>query len=185
MSTSTLGDKYTLSASVHDDINRLLNSNDTHCVDDGDKKAVLCSKCRRSVHYCCTKLPAYQIQVILTKRTYGYYCQNCVAVPQELLELDSKQNVLELTEETIRLKREIEGCEAIIKKHKENEEELKNTMKSQGHDLKNLEQKLQMSPALLSLEYVNDQLEQKLEDLKECLLTAMKKKSRMSRHMQK
>ena len=64
----------------------------------------------------------------------------------------------------------------MIKKQQENEEELTNAIKSQEHDLNNLKQKLQMSPALLSLEYVDDQLERKLNDLKECLLTAMEKK---------
>ena len=43
----------------------LLICNSKECVDDQDKDSLTCAKCKRSIHYRCTMLPAYQIQMFV------------------------------------------------------------------------------------------------------------------------
>ena len=127
--TSSLGDSNISLASLL--VDKLI-CNNTHCTsdEDEDEGSLVCTKCRRLVHYRCTKLPAYQIQVINTKRNYAYYCQNCVTVPQELLEVVSQPDRLlaNSKKEIDRLRREIKACEALIKQCEENEKKLKETI---------------------------------------------------------
>ena len=57
------------------------------CVQDDDKYKLECAECKLLVHYRCTQLPLYQIQLFLTKGCRKYICLNCVEVPTYLLEL--------------------------------------------------------------------------------------------------
>ena len=59
------------------------------CTDDQDKDFLKCDKCPRQVHYRCTRLPAYQIQLFVNSATkhYQFQCEKCVTVKQKLLEL--------------------------------------------------------------------------------------------------
>jgi len=120
----------------------LLICTDSQCVDDQDKDSLKCLKCQRSVHYRCTKLPAYQIHVIKSRRNYGFYCENCVTVPQDLLELVPKrqrsQPSLKTSKEIDRLKREVDACVGLIKNHQNNEERLKGIIDSHKAELTDL-----------------------------------------------
>ena len=63
---------------------------DSECIEDNGNHVLKCPKCNRNVHYRCTSLPAYQLQVILLvkkTRNSGYHCQNCVVVSDEIKEL--------------------------------------------------------------------------------------------------
>ena len=63
-------------------------------------------------------------------------CQNCVEVPQQLLELvPNRQTSLQPTKmvnEVESLRREIRACEGIIIKYQENEEAMKRTIEEQN-----------------------------------------------------
>ena len=65
----------------------LLICNSKQCVDDQDKDSLTCTKCKRSIHYRCTMLPAYQIQMFVNLKSHRFRCQNCVDVSPEILEL--------------------------------------------------------------------------------------------------
>ena len=135
----------------------LLICNDTKCMTDDDHNTLVCIKCMRLVHYECSKLPAYQIHVINTKRHYPFYCKNCVDVPQSLLNLVPSNERTLPEKEIERLKREVAGCEALIEHYEESEKKLK------AH--------IDNSNTLNDLE---DKMDKKLESLKECLLSTIK-----------
>ena len=47
-------------------------------IDDGDQYKVECKDCQRLVHYKCTHLPLYQLQLFLTTGYRKFVCINCV-----------------------------------------------------------------------------------------------------------
>ena len=52
---------------------------------EGDKDETLqCRKCHRFVHYGCSQLSAYQIQLCLSFKARSYQCQNCIKVSQNV-----------------------------------------------------------------------------------------------------
>ena len=57
------------------------------CLCDDDQYKLECVECKRHVHYRCTRLPDYQIQLFLTKKYRKYVCENCIEVPEYLVEL--------------------------------------------------------------------------------------------------
>ena len=63
---------------------------------------LICRKCKREVHYICSELPPYQIQLCLTSKSRSFQCQNCVKVPEEL----RKKCVQEEQEKVKRLEKE-------------------------------------------------------------------------------
>ena len=62
------------------------------------------------------------------------------------------------------LKRDIKGCENLIKHQEENEKELQNTIKSKQSDLNNLKEKLQTNPGYHSFEYIENKMEKQIAD---------------------
>ena len=67
------------------------------CVQDDDKYKLECVECKLLVHYRCTQLPLYQIQLFLTKGYRKYICLNCVKVPTYLLDTLSELHIVETT----------------------------------------------------------------------------------------
>ena len=57
------------------------------CTHDDDKYKLECTECHRLVHYRCTQLPAYQIQLFLIKGYRKYMGATCVVVPVYLREI--------------------------------------------------------------------------------------------------
>eukprot|EP00111_Clytia_hemisphaerica_P004553 TCONS_00013061-protein len=57
------------------------------CVDECSQDVLTCSKCNRSVHFICTRLPPYMITVCKDGRRTAckYICPNCVTVSRDLL----------------------------------------------------------------------------------------------------
>jgi len=133
--------------------------------------------CQRSVHYRCTKLPAYQIHVIKSRRNYGFYCENCVTVPQDLLELVPKrqrsQPSLKTSKEIDRLKREVDACVGLIKNHQNNEERLEGIIDSHKAELTDLKKNLQTNPAFHTLEYVENKFNRELKNFHESIVAAI------------
>ena len=105
---------------------------ESFCMDNDDSKTIKCTKCKRAVHYLCTKLPMYQLRLFFTKNYRGYICINCVKVPDEFQETFKKQeeNLIE------QYKREVSACENIIKIQKENENKLNNGIKKYTSKIK-------------------------------------------------
>ena len=55
--------------------------------DESSKDVTLqCRKCHRAVHYKCSRLPSYQIQLCLSFKERRYQCPNCIKVSQQVLE---------------------------------------------------------------------------------------------------
>ncbi len=144
------------------------------CINDHDNDCLICEACKRPVHYRCTRLPAYQIASIITKRNAKYFCQKCIIIPQELLELIPeriKSNPsIKLTNEIERLRREVSGCENLIKKQQVDETELKRIIGEKNSELLELKRKLQADPALHTVEYLEEKFEKKLDCMKDSIL---------------
>ena len=108
-----------------DDQNHSNQCTESRCIAGDDEKKIVCSKCKRAVHFVCTKLPTYQLKLFYTKNYRGYICVNCVKVPDEFQQLFNKQEERFVE----KCQREVEACENIIKVQRENEEKLINGIK--------------------------------------------------------
>ena len=60
------------------------------CFADDDKYKLECSKCNRYVHYDCTQLPLFQIQLFLTTGYRKFICANCIVISEYLSKLVTK-----------------------------------------------------------------------------------------------
>ena len=108
-----------------------------------NKDTLVCRKCKRAVHYACSGLPAYQIQLCLTFKARCFQCQNCVKILPEIKEKVEKgiKNKIE------KLEREIKACENIIKAQREQidkkikETEIQNNDKEQTKANSGIEQR--------------------------------------------
>ena len=99
-------------------LNASLNCSMTRCNPDESSQKLVCADCKRSVHYKCTKLPAYQIQAYITKKKRNYYCASCIEVPAELERLINP--ISKEQHEINRLRRDIKRCENLTKVSEEN-----------------------------------------------------------------
>ena len=95
-----------------------LNCSATRCNEDENINKLVCADCKRSFHYRCTKLPAYQIQAYIVKKKRNYYCCNCITVPAELERI--VKPISNEQQEINRLRRDIKRCENITKISEEN-----------------------------------------------------------------
>ena len=74
------------------------------CQEDDGLNRLFCVECKRFVHYRCTRLPLYQLECFITKKSRKYTCVNCVDIRGDLLELmagydpDQSLEVEELTQ---------------------------------------------------------------------------------------
>ena len=64
----------------------------TDCTYDNDKYKAECAKCKRLVHYRCTSLPTYQLQLFLRKGYQKFICRKCVEIPSYLHASSLNQN---------------------------------------------------------------------------------------------
>ena len=101
-----------------DDINQVCTQ--SCCTDYENDRKIKCVKCKRLVHFVCTKLPLYQLRLFFTRNYRSFVCENCVEIPEEFRTNYSNQ------EESIvnQYKREVKACENIIMVQKENESKL-------------------------------------------------------------
>ena len=95
-----------------------LNCSATRCNEDENTNKLVCADCKRSFHYRCTKLPAFQIQAYTVKKKRNYYCCNCITVPAELERI--VKPISKEQQEINRLRRDIKRCENITKISEEN-----------------------------------------------------------------
>ena len=73
------------------------------CIQDEDIYKLECYDCKRRVHYKCTKLPAFQVQLFLTKHYRRFVCVNCIDVPEYLSDLmpSGQVDVIESSSQTV------------------------------------------------------------------------------------
>ena len=65
----------------------------TNCKYKCDKYIKLeCAECKRLVHYGCTSLPTYQLQLFLTKRYRKFICCKCLEIPSYLQAISLNQD---------------------------------------------------------------------------------------------
>ena len=104
--------------SLNDSNNQCQLCTETSCTEEDDEGMIKCSKCKRAVHFRCTKLPFYQLRLFFTKSYRTYVCVNCGTVPEEFQKFcqNQEENLFE------QLKREVDACENIIKVQNENQE---------------------------------------------------------------
>ena len=108
-------------------------SNDTNqctehnCTNDNDKMRLECHKCLRTLHYACTGLPTYQLQMFMTKGYRKYVCIDCCLIAKDLNKKVHEQ--AERIQSRTHSRKEIEACESIIKLKNENEKKLSNVVK--------------------------------------------------------
>ena len=55
------------------------------CTDDDDQNRLKCRKCNRLVHYECSQLPLYQLQIFVNTYNEQYLCHNCVRITRSLM----------------------------------------------------------------------------------------------------
>ena len=120
--------------SVNSSMDSTLKCSTSQCVDDDDTNRLRCESCGRKVHYRCTLLPTYQIQV-LKKRTMKFVCINCVNVSKQLQEVIDTQDVpfsivSRDKEEIKKLRKELSACENLLKVQYENQKILQENIKT-------------------------------------------------------
>ena len=81
----------------------------TDCTKEAEHSMILCSKCKITTHFACTRLPAYQLSMFMTKRYRQYVCKTCYGEVHEDYTKDSYEKECESFEEE--LTAEIEGLE--------------------------------------------------------------------------
>ena len=108
-----------------------------------------------------------------------FYCQNCVIVSEELLQLVPNRQrsipVLKLSQENEKLKAEVSQREYLIKEYKESRKDLLNTIEEQKVQLYDLKRNLNSDPAFHTLEYIEKKLEKKLANVEDRILNAVSK----------
>ena len=155
----------------------LLVCSASECTEDQfDEDVLKCEKCERKVHYRCTMLPAYQIHrfKLAKTRQNAFICNNCICVDKRIIELvpnktraPSSQKV---EKELEYLRRELEACQGQLKLY----EEEKIVANARNKELVELKRKMDNNPALHTLEYVEHQIEAKMETFKESLEKTIK-----------
>ena len=97
------------------------------CTSEEDEDRLQCRKCKRYVHYECTQLPLYQLQIFVNSYNDQYTCPNCVRITRSLTnkigdntyhmmqrELENKDGVIQkLTKELNKLNKKSTNQETI------------------------------------------------------------------------
>ena len=127
----------------------------SNCIKEEDIDILSCDRCQRNVHYRCSMLPAYQIQLFQMKtRQHKFVCINCVNVDAKILELvpvkKRPQPSLKMEKEIKDLTRELDACKALLKQYDSN----KALNDTSIEELNQLKKNLDSNPALYTLEYV-------------------------------
>ena len=149
------------------------------CLDDKDRHILECAECKRMVHYRCTELPLYQLQLFLTKGYRKFVCINCVSVqdyltkiipivPTPRVDLDS-QILVETSntdkEEVTKLRNEVDEHANSLKSYEVVVADLKNKIAEQQLEMKEQEEKFAEvgNPDYDALMKVEEVMKNKLE----------------------
>eukprot|EP00111_Clytia_hemisphaerica_P021761 TCONS_00063988-protein len=85
------------------------------------KDTLQCRKCHRLVHYLCTELPLYQIQICLSYKSRSFQCQNYTKIVPQVMERYNSNESSKIEG----FKNEIKACENIMKRQDEEINHLK------------------------------------------------------------
>lgn len=133
-----------------------------NCSKDDDIYKLECIDCKRLVHYKCTNLPVYQLQLFLTTKYRRFRCTNCIEVPKYLVELmqvsDNSFNFRNLR----KLRDLNDDMKSDIQKYKETIKSYEDTKMSQEKKIKKLEADVAFLRSSIKLHQEN---EHKLNDL--------------------
>ena len=163
-----------MSSDLDSSFDETLKCSTSACINDQDQNRIQCGDCKRSVHYRCTMLPAYQIQLFINKRSMKFSCANCVTVQKNLVDLLKSQDVpfyiLSRDKEEIhRLRKELKACENLLKIQDDNQKQLKDMIMSQAETNKAMELSIINNTKDLMQKSLILEKEKILIDLKECV----------------
>ena len=91
----------------------LSESNNDQCLE--------CTTCKKKIHHCCTKLPAYQIGLFMlaeTKANNSFLCEQCANVPEDLIQTCSGK-ISETPNTVLLLKEQLEKKDNELRELKE------------------------------------------------------------------
>ena len=80
-----------------------------------------CTTCKKKIHHCCTKLPAYQIGLFMlaeTKANNSFLCEQCANVPEDLIQTCSGK-ISETPNTVLLLKEQLEKKDNELRELKE------------------------------------------------------------------
>lgn len=169
------------SPSCSDELNKSAQDIETctlsQCITDRKKDRLTCTECERSVHYSCSELPPYYIQLIVGNvKDIKFICVNCVTVTKKIADKYPSPS-----QKIKSLQRDVTNCENIIKIKAEKEKELikkyeedKIVADARVKELAELKKKLDNNPALHTLEYVEQKIESNMEKFKQSIQKLIK-----------
>lgn len=139
----------------------------TKCYNVNEENTLQCLNCHRYVHYRCTQLPPYQVQMFVNKnkRLTTYTCSNCVTVSKDVADLCKQDD-----QDIASLKTDISERDKVITKKEENEAKLRRVIEI--HKSKNT--KLQEKSIHMStVEHLNKTIQEKIAELGETMKTSI------------
>ena len=109
--------------------NNTIRCTELRCVKDTEQMRIECQKCSRTVHYACTRLPAYQLNMFLNKGYRKYVCRTCCSPALDLdKRMQEQAERIKSTENQTNNRKEIEASERLIRM-KDDNEKLSNVVK--------------------------------------------------------
>ena len=109
--------------------NNTVRCTELRCVNDTEQMRIECQKCSKTVHYACTGLPAYQLNMFLNKGYRKYVCRTCCSPAKDLNKrMQEQAERIKSTENQTNNRKEIEASERLIKM-KDDNERLSNVVK--------------------------------------------------------
>ena len=145
----------------------------TNCFDPDNKDTLKCSvsKCGRLVHYKCSMLPPYQVQIHLNnqnKRNKAtFICFNCVEVSKDIVSLCGEEN-----HEKMKLKKIINERDRQIEDIKAAKKELNNKFQSHKIKYNNIREKIVEAQVL---EELNQKIKEQINELGESIKSSVLK----------
>jgi len=98
-----------------------------NCIKDNEKMKIQCHKCQRMLHYACTGLPPYQLNMFLNKGYRKYQCITCCSPAKDLsIKIHHQAERIECCTHSYK---KIDACETIIHHKSENEKRLNTVVK--------------------------------------------------------
>ena len=98
-----------------------------NCIKDDDKMRIQCHKCQQMLHYACTGLPPYQLNLFINKGYRKYQCITCCPPSKDLgRKINDQAGTIKSCTHSYK---EIEACESIIHLKSENEKRLNTVVK--------------------------------------------------------
>lgn len=94
------------------------------CVNDEDLKRLPCTRCKRNVHYKCSRIPAYVLQMLVEKKYRHFVCINCMDVSKEIADIMDKSIGLNESKEMEELSKKLKRV-SFESEHQQREHNIK------------------------------------------------------------